>query len=633
MRHLLRDTCLWLSIVLVSSPALAAPARTTPASGGSRSVPAAVRAEVSAALSRLEAALAARDLHGALAVFAPDSELRRAAEARFSLTAGLDNLACRERLGTILMRGDTAEAVVCEEITWRDHGRVQADYGWRTRDFAPREGRYALCSDRDRDYARARDTDLRVDLHPELGTLSARSRVSAELMAPGEDRLLLRLNRGLEIDSIESPSGGPIAWTRVADLVSIPLSGFPGVEGGLARPAPDTIAFTLRFHGAFFNESREQGYSQVGIARDASFASWVTNWYPHLVGPGSKSRGRITYEVPADFTVASSGRLVENQVAGDRRTEVFQVDRRLDFSFAAAHYFHKSQVVDGIDVGVYFLQGGDAKADLYIANCAKILGFLHGVYGFYPFDGYSVVEVPVLAVGTLGGSSEQGMNLFPTGGLPDADFPIALLSHEIGHSWWGNLVEGEGTPLLDEGLAQMTAVLCVERLAGPRPMRRFLSRGLPRYPQSALEYFARFAGSGRDCPLRTLAAGSDDQMALHDLADDKGFFVYQMLRETSGDSAFVRGLRRAVAEWPAARSASRICSASGSGRAAARSGGSSSNGSGGPARRTTGCATGASRPRAEDSGSRARSPRLGSSIGRGPRSCWLAPEEHPALSS
>jgi hypothetical protein len=36
-------------------------------------------------------------------------------------------------------------------------------------------------------------------------------------------------------------------------------------------------------------------------------------------------------------------------------------------------------------------------------------------------------------------------------------------------------------------------------------------------------------------------------MTLHDLADDKGFFVYQMLRETIGDAAFKRGLRRAVA--------------------------------------------------------------------------------------
>jgi len=78
-------------------------------------------------------------------------------------------------------------------------------------------------------------------------------------------------------------------------------------------------------------------------------------------------------------------------------------------------------------------------------------------------------------------------------------------------------------------------------------MRRFLRQGFPTYPQSARDYFARFAGrEGKDLPLRTLSSGSDNTTVLHDLADTKGFFVYEMLREEIGNDAFQRGLRGAV---------------------------------------------------------------------------------------
>ncbi len=537
------------TLLLLVSAGLAAGAR---AGQPATEAPETSRAAARSALATLESAFNGKDMDAVLSLYAPDSLLRQDVRARGAAVLGLDSLRCHERLGAVYARRDTIEAAVCEEFTWVEHARTQADDTWRTIDFVPGGGRLLIVGDRERDYARARSTDLRVELQPEKGTISGSAALSVQLRAPGEDALLLRLNRGLGLTSIRDAQGRDLQYSRVADMIRVslpPAATAPPSANGLIAPA-DSLTLQVEFAGTFFNESRELHYSQVGIAPGGSFASWVTSWYPHLAGTYSKSPGRITYVVPEGITVASSGRRVESTIDRGRSRQVFQVKEPLDFSFAAAPYYHESRNVDGIDLGVYFLRGGKAKADLYISTCARILSFLRGVYGFYPFDGYAVVEVPSDAVGSLGGSSEQGMNLFPVGGLPDSTFPMPLLSHEIGHSWWGNLVLGDDAAILDEGLAQTTAVLCLESIAGEKEMRRFLRTGFPEYAQSARMYFYLFAGvPGQDLPLRTLAADSEHGMTLHDLADTKGFFVYEMLREEIGDAAFRRGLRRAVTEF------------------------------------------------------------------------------------
>ncbi len=498
--------------------------------------PAPVEEGIRTALERIETAVNRHDIPAVLEVCVPDSAWRRRVARGLEGTATLDSLLCRERLGSVYMRGDTALAVVCEETSWFQEGRRQATAEWRSRGFIRGPEGWLLATDLPRDHAGARSIDLSIDLHPEEGTLTATARMRVEVTEPGEDRLLLALNRGLTIRSIVGEDGRPLPFTRDADLVAI----------NLELAAGDSAAFTIAFDGSFYNERKDQGYSQVGITPAGSFASWVTDWYPHIRGTRSKSRGMLTFTTPAGTVVACSGRALDSVPEGNRVRQTFRVDRPLDFSFAAAPYFHRSRDVDGVDVGVYLLQGGDAKAELYIASCAKVIAFLHEVYGFYPYDGYAVVEIPSEAVGTLGGSSEQGMNLFPTGALPDSSFPVPLLAHEIGHGWWGNLVRSDGATIIDEGLAQMSSLLTVERMLGAREMRRYLRRGFPGYPQSALLYFATDAGRpGRDLPLATAQTGS----VMHELADTKGFFVYEMLRETIGDEAFTAGLRAAVSRF------------------------------------------------------------------------------------
>jgi len=506
------------------------------------------RASVERLLRTMEAAVAARDLEGVIAAYdAADPALVGRVRGEAQGWFALEGARATFRLGSLAALPEGLEAVVFREIRYREHERGQADARWETVRLHRLPAGWKIAAEEERVFARAVETDLAVELHPENGTMRGSSTMKIEVTAPGEDRLLLQLNRGLTATSIRDGSGRAVRFSREADAISLP-------QQRLLRVG-ETRTLTIDFAGKLFNESLEQSYSQVSIAPAGSFASWVTHWYPRLQGTGSKSRGRITYDVPDGVTVASSGRPGGSKSAGGRSRQMFTVDRPLDFSFAAAPYFHREKNVGGVRLGIYLLRGGDPKADLYLREGARILECEQVLYGRYPFDGYAVVEIPSDETGALGGSSEQGMNLFPLGVLPEDGFPLLLVAHEMGHSWWGNLVGSASGPIIGEGLAQMTAVMCLHEFEGEKAMRSFLKSGVRGYAQSATQYFLRFAGpGGKDYPLGAPAQGSDAVAALHDIADTKGMFVYEMLREQIGHRAFVGGLR-AVVERFAGKSA------------------------------------------------------------------------------
>lgn len=518
-----------MHVALLGLAACASPAH--PAGGPER-------AAIEAVLDRVDSALSARDVDGILALVDPEEkELVQRTRDQALGAISLSDLSVSSHVAQLTGHGTDAEAVVLRDLRYTDEGRDQVSATWRTMRFRRSEAGWRIVADDERQFARCTGTDLRVDLHPDLGRMEGTASHRIEILAEGEESLLFGLNRGLEVASIADDAGRALSFDRVADSLSIrvPASLRPG----------DVLRITIAFRGELFNESKEKGYSQVSLSPEGSFASWVTDWYPRLRGDGSKSTGKIAFTVPSGTIVASNGRLASRETHGDRETQTFAVDRPLDFSFAAAKYFHREQTIDGMQLGVYLLSGGDAKADLYLKECARALRCETGFFGPYPFDGYALVEIPNEKTGGLGGSSEQGMNLFPVGVLPDGKFPLLLVAHEMGHGWWGNLVKSkDGQAILDEGLAQTSAALTLREIEGEKAMRSWLYAGVPDYGQSARQYFARFAsGSEPDLPLGAPAQGLQASGAAHDIADTKGVNVFAMLRDRIGPDAFLRGLR------------------------------------------------------------------------------------------
>jgi tetratricopeptide (TPR) repeat protein len=502
-----------------------------------------VESAINTTLERLRAACRDKDLDLFLELIDPDdSAFRNQIKSRYADFFSLENASLSIDAGELFCRNDTVRVAVRRQLSYDLDSIPQHDSEWLWLELVDNGQGFKIVGEDNARFIRCDKTDLQVHLEPDSARMSGQCTLSLTVLDNGPNTIILALNRGLEVSNL-SVNGRPHSDFERRGRI---------IEFSPADPlkAEDKFTVALEFAGSLFNESAPYGYSQVNIGPEGSFASWVTDWYPRNHSGSTKSSGHVLISVPGDLDVVCNGRQTSVDRSADESRYEFAVDTPQDFTFAAAHYLHDSADVKGITVGVYFLEGGREKVDLYMNICARILDYLVVVYGSYPFGSYYLVEIPSSVTGNLGGSSEQGMNLYPTGALAGDQANLPLLSHELAHSWWGNLVASASGPIISEGLAQLSAVLCIEHFDGEKAMRQFLKYGRPDYRQSAAQYFRRFTGPEpvvTDLPLgeQQLARASE----LHELADVKGHFVFEMLRRKIGREAFQRSLRNILKKY------------------------------------------------------------------------------------
>ncbi len=454
----------------------------------------------------------------------------------------LDDVELRVDFGDPICEADTIRVPMWQRMSYTLDSVSQYSSEWSWLDFTGSESNLRIVSEEKARYLKCDFTDLQLELAPDSALMRGRCKLTLTVLQSGPTSVLLKLNRGLKVSKLEMNGKRYDDFSR------------HGITIELTPPSPlvvgDTLNVSLEYSGSLFNESKIYGYSQVNIGPEGSFASWVTDWYPRNLSGSSKSRGHIVMTIPDSLKLACSGHQTALNHNEGKATYEYSVDNPIDYTFAAADYLHASRDVNGTEVGVYFLEGDSNKVKLYMDQCAKILAFEAGLYGGYPFASYYLVEIPSSVTGNLGGSSEQGMNLYPTGTLPERKVNLPLLSHELAHSWWGNLVGSASGAIISEGLAQFTAVLSYEHFKGEEAMRKFLEYGQPDYTQSASQYFQRYTGPEpvvTDLPIGEVRIAQAS--VLHELADVKGHFVYEMLSRKIGQQAMLAGLRSVIKEF------------------------------------------------------------------------------------
>jgi tetratricopeptide (TPR) repeat protein len=436
------------------------------------------------------------------------------------------------------------EATCMRRVGYERNGRAFLDVTWSDILVGPTAAGHRILGEERLPHAQAIWTNLAVELEPENGRMSAVASIQCEVVNDAVDALVFNLNRGLTITSLADDQGREITFERIGTTILVPI--------GESHGAGERLDFQFAYAGSLFNETRELHYSNVNIGLEGSYASWLSAWYPQLMGETTASPGEIRFVVPEDLTVVSNGQLTDIRDAEDGREFVFEIDRPLTYSFAAGEYFHKSRDVDGVEVGVYLLREDVQKADLYVERTAAILDYLwHTVYGMYPYETFWIVEMPGRVAGRTAGSAEQGLAFFPDYSLAPDYFNDAVIAHEMGHSWWGTWVLGEGV-LMSEGLAQLSYALAMEHLFGKEIMWRFVTLGTEDYFQAASNYFAKIAHQP-SADMKLAINRWDKLMDLHWLSNTKAHFVFLMLRDEIGEEPFYQGLRQALAKFEATR--------------------------------------------------------------------------------
>jgi hypothetical protein len=319
-----------------------------------------------------------------------------------------------------------------------------------------------------------------------------------------------------------------------------------------SRPIPAGRPVTLRVNYAGSGDLKSLVFS-LG-ERVAFAAGQTTAWYPeieetepHPAGRlrGLRGTGTLTFLVDSGVVVYTAGRQDGIRQDGGRQVLRYRVAKPMYFAFAAAPYV--------VTNGTYYLKARPgARSDGTRAR--TVLRTLEREFGPYPFERFAVVEVPTTDADQAGfaGASADGL-IMATPDFIDQPFNTAYYGHEIGHQWWGVTVRPtgpRGTWMLSEAMAQYGSLRAVEAIDGPGAAERYRRDQYPGYLDQGGKLYFRTAAAGHDTALADLPLDGEWS---RDLADSKGFMVWNALSLELGRAAFARILADVVARYSTTR--------------------------------------------------------------------------------
>jgi hypothetical protein len=392
--------------------------------------------------------------------------------------------------------------------------------------------------------------ELTVTLDPDSHRLRARGdvRLPGTIGVRPNIRLLLSESmRDLVVDVIEPrPSRGRAALERKDRPASTPGWGSTVWTVAPRAPFPAREPIVLRFSYA----GGEKPGFVFYLGPEGSFAGGVnTAWYPQVLDSAdavSWATGNLTFRVPPGQSVVASG--IHHPTTADSGLFAFTVSEPVLFAFAAGKYTVLRRG-GAVRTALYLLRPR-ADGERYLDGAGKILDVLVREYGPHPYGNqFAIVEVPSERLDQAGASGANFEHFVMSSGTSlDAPFNPVFYGHEMGHIWWGNLIKltgSRGRLMLDEGMAQYSALIALEDLFGAKVAEQFRRHGDPASPieQSASAYFAMAAG-GLDHPLATLPSEWNSR----NLADSKGPMVMAMLAQQIGRERFRTILQRFTRE-------------------------------------------------------------------------------------
>lgn len=344
------------------------------------------------------------------------------------------------------------------------------------------------------------------------------------------DRVLYDRNQDLEYDAIPD-----------RDEVYIHLP-----EGAATR---DSFELSVQYHGSprrhFFwrDTDRDGELKTANMIFTLCEPVGASYWFPCLDYPSDRTSSEVIATVPKGFTSISNGDLTSRTVSADGQWETHH------WLFAPEHVTYLISLVvgkfgvvhdtwRGIPVDYYCKPGMEEDARATMGNTPAMLDFYSRIFGVdYPYSKYA--QVPVKDFPAAGMEHTTCTTMFehivkdPHALLGDDE--DGLISHELVHQWFGDLLTCKSWPhlWLNEGFATYFQAVWTEHANGKDEFLCDLYGKAESYFHEAESYTR---------PIVTNQFESAGEM-FDRHAYPKSAWVLHMLRNELGDALFYRAIQ------------------------------------------------------------------------------------------
>ena len=197
-----------------------------------------------------------------------------------------------------------------------------------------------------------------------------------------------------------------------------------------------------------------------------------------------------TLSTSDDQIALAPGYLKKTWMQGGRRYFRYVQDTPiLDFfSFQSARYKVARDNWHGVNLEVYYAPQHPYNVDRILEAMKLSLDYYTKHFGPYQFRQLRILEFPDYAAFAQSFANTipftEDFVLQDLRKPTDIDYVTYVTAHETAHQWWAHQAIGanvQGVTMLDESLAQYSALMVLKHLYGPTRMRKFLKYELDRY--------------------------------------------------------------------------------------------------------------------------------------------------------
>jgi aminopeptidase N len=274
----------------------------------------------------------------------------------------------------------------------------------------------------------------------------------------------------------------------------------------------------------------------------------ITNryWIPCLDQPNQKQSTELVVTVAEGNEVLSNGTLVDRKVNDDKTVTFHWKQEKPHASYlvtlvvgpfdVVTEEWHKKPVM------YYVPKGRKDDVARTFGRTPEMLEFFSKRFGVeYPWEKYAQVVVEQFNAGGMENTSATTLTdraLHDQRSMLDSS-PDGLISHELGHQWWGDLLTCKDWAhiWLNEGFASYCEVLWAEH-----------SKGKDEAEYELIQKARGAIGGGKTRPVVDHRYPHPEAM-FDARAYPKGAWVLNMLRKKLGEEAFWKGIQQYASDF------------------------------------------------------------------------------------